>query len=336
MAPDRLAASATPSGKPLRRLGRVALRAAGSRMARHALLATALLGSPLATSGGQVDLVLSGPGELYTRLADSLETRLSANPVKVDLNVIRMQAGDRRIRSAADLRVGVGMKACESLSGIGSSKPVLCSLVPRAGFVRLAGRTSGRQISAIYLDQPIARQFALARALLPDAQRVGLLAGPALQREAGEIRRSARAAGFQADLEPADDEREAVLGIQRLVSSNDLILAAYDSQVLTPSTAKWLLHLAYQKNLPVLGFSRTYLDAGAAAAVYSTPEQIGRQTAEAILQSLQGDKGRLAPSAFPRYFDVAVNRAVARTLGLDPPPDAELARRMERPDRRVP
>jgi ABC-type uncharacterized transport system substrate-binding protein len=202
--------------------------------------------------------------------------------------------------------------------------------------VRLAGRTSGRQISAIYLDQPIARQFALARALLPDAQRVGLLAGPALQREAGEIRRSARAAGFQADLEPADDEREAVLGIQRLVSSNDLILAAYDSQVLTPSTAKWLLHLAYQKNLPVLGFSRTYLDAGAAAAVYSTPEQIGRQTAEAILQSLQGDKGRLAPSAFPRYFDVAVNRAVARTLGLDPPPDAELARRMERPDRRVP
>ncbi len=300
------------------------------------LFSLVLLGLPVLAFSGQVNLVLSGGAEPYTSLADSLEARLSASPGAADLHLTRMQAGDSRIAEDADLSVGVGMKACESLLGDGSSMPVLCSLVPRAGFERLERRNPGRRISAIYLDQPIARQFALARALLPDARRVGLLTGPDLQREADEIHRKAQAAGFQADLQPADDEREAVLGIQRLVSRNDLILAAYDSKVLTPSTAKWLLHLAYQKDLPVLGFSRNYLDAGAVAAVYSSPEQIGRQTAEAILYSAERGRKRLAPSSYPRYFDVAVNRAVARTLGLASPPDSELTRRVERLDRQAP
>jgi ABC-type uncharacterized transport system substrate-binding protein len=300
------------------------------------LIALALLALPPLAFSGQVDLVLSGGGEPYTSLADSLEARLSASPGARDLRVIRTQTGKTAHAGGADLRVGVGMKACESLLTGRSSQPALCALVPREGFERLERAAPGRRISAIYLDQPISRQLALARALLPDARRLGLLAGPDLQREAGEIRRQAHAAGFLADIQPADDEREAIQGIQRLVTRNDLLLAAYDSQVLTPSTAKWLLNLAYKQGLPVLGFSRSYLDAGAVAAVYSTPEQIGRQTAEAIAHVVGSGSGRLPPSAYPRYFDVGVNRAVARTLGLAPPDDAELSRRVERLERDTP
>lgn len=307
--------------------------AASLRIAQQALLAGGLLCVQLASGEGRVDVVLSGPGTLYTEVADSLDARLSRNPRARDLHLVRMQAGDPRVAGDAVLAVGVGMKACQSLLEAESPKPTLCALVPRAGFERLVGGGSGRRISAIYLDQPITRELALARSLLPQAQRVGLLAGPQLQREAEEIRRWARAAGFQADLEPVDTERESAKAIQRLVSRNDLILAAYDSHVLTPSTAKWLLHLAYQEGRPVLGFSRAYLDAGALAAVYSNPEQIGRQTAEAILDSFDVGNLRLPPSAFPRYFEVAVNRAVARALGLDLPSDAELMRRVEQLDK---
>jgi ABC-type uncharacterized transport system substrate-binding protein len=310
-------------------------------LARHAmaigrtLVTLVLLGLPVLAAGADLDLVLSGAAEPYTSLADSLEARLSVSPDGHDLHVVRSQAEEGRRAEGARLRVGVGMQACQSLLTSRASRPVLCSLVPRAGFERLETRTRGQRSAAVYLDQPIARQLALARVLLPEAERVGLLAGPDLQREVGEIRRTARAAGLQADVQSATDEREAVRGIQRLVARNDLVLAAYDSQVLTPSTAKWLLNLAYKQGLPVLGFSRTYLDAGAMAAVYSTPGQIGRQTAEVILDAL-GSGGRLAGSAYPRYFDVAVNRAVARTLGLDPPTDAELTRRVERLERDTP
>jgi ABC-type uncharacterized transport system substrate-binding protein len=278
-----------------------------------------------------VEIVLSGSAEIYTDLAESLRSSLSAGAPPIELQV----SDEAGTREDARLRVGVGMNACRTLATT-AGPPVLCSLVPRAGFRELPRTPAGRQVSAVYLDQPVSRQLALARALSPEAERVGLLVGPDLRLESAEIRRRARALGFEADLEDVSSEREATRGIQRLVSHNDLILAAYDSQVLTPTTAKWLLHLAYQRRLPVLGFSRTYLDAGALAAVYSTPRQIGRQTAEAIVDFLGNGKGQLGTSAFPRYFEVAVNRSVARTLGLDPPADPELARQVERFDREGP
>jgi ABC-type uncharacterized transport system substrate-binding protein len=279
----------------------------------------------------QVEVVLSGSAEIYTDLADSLKARISASAPPVELEV-RDGSATRR---DATLRVGVGMNACRSLTTAAGS-PVLCSLVPKSGFRDLPRAAAEPQVSAVYLDQPVSRQFALARALSPGAKRVGMLVGPELRGESAEIRRSARALGFRVDLEDVDSEREATRGIQRLVSRNELILAAYDSQVLTPTTAKWLLHLAYQRRLPVLGFSRTYLDAGALAAVYSTPRQIGRQTAETVLDFLGNGRSRLGNSAHPRYFEVAVNRRVARTLGLDPPADAELTREVERLDREGP
>jgi ABC-type uncharacterized transport system substrate-binding protein len=299
-------------------------------------MATILLAALLSAPGpivaaDQVEVVLSGSAEIYKGLAESLRASVSASAPPIALHVRQEPA----TLEDAELRVGVGMNACRSLATAARS-PVLCSLVPRAGFRGLPRTPAGRQVSAIYLDQPVSRQLALARALSPEAERVGLLVGPDLRREAAEIRRSARALGFRADLEDVGNEREATLGIQRLVSSNDLILAAYDSQVLTPTTAKWLLHLGYQRRLPVLGFSRTYLDAGALAAVYSTPQQIGRHTAEAILDFLGNGKGRLGTSAFPRYFEVAVNRGVARALGLDLPADAELTRKVERLDQEGP
>jgi len=273
--------------------------------------------------------VLSGQEDLYRDLANSLESRLRSDAGARRLSLIRTDVGNYDA-DQADLSVAIGMKACERVLEANEGRPSLCVLVPRAGFSRLTARANGRQLSAIYLDQPIARQFALARAMLPEARRAGLLAGPELRAEAGEIRRSARVAGFEAHLEPMDDAGDAAQGIQRLLVDSDLILAVYEPSVLTPANAKWLLHLAYKKRLPVMGFSRAYVKAGAVAAVFSTPEQIGRHTAEAILDWARNDSRGLAPAAYPRYFDVAVNRAVADSLGLDAPSNRDLAARVAR------
>lgn len=275
-----------------------------------------------------VRLVLSGAGKLYLEVADALQSGLARS--SRNLRTIRVQANAYSTAGGGGPSVAVGMKACETVFKAPRARPLLCVLVPRAAFLRLTKGTKDRRVSAIYLDQPIARQLAAGRALLPDARRVGLLAGPELRRETGAIRRSARAAGFEAALEPVTSERDAATSIQHLVRDNDLILAVYDPQVLTPSTAKWLLHLSYQKGVPVVGFSQAYVKAGAVAAVFSTPEQMGRQAAEAILEWYRNGNERLAPPAYPSYFDIAVNRAVAGTLGLKPPTDQELATQVAR------
>ncbi|KAA6185485.1 hypothetical protein F2Q65_08360 [Thiohalocapsa marina] len=277
-----------------------------------------------------VDILLSGPERLYRQVADSLQQYLAADTAAVGLELRRSLVADGVAPGAARLTVAVGLNACKQAHDKGTRRPLLCALVPREAFQALTGNGSAADVSAVYLDQPIDRQFRLARALSPGARKAGLLAGPQMQRERAGIERSGRSADFAVDLAPAADERSAARAIQQLVADNDLILAAYDPAVLTPTSAKWLLHLAYQQQRPVVGFSRAYVDAGAVAAVFSTPEQIGRQTAQAAAAFLR-DPRRLPAPSYPRAFEVAINRDVAAVLGLDPPSEAQLARQLMQP-----
>ncbi|MGE0372659.1 MAG: hypothetical protein AB7Q01_12290, partial [Gammaproteobacteria bacterium] len=112
---------------------------------------------------------------------------------------------------------------------------------------------------------------------------------------------------------------------------NDVILAVPDAEALTPNIAKWLLYMAYQKEIPVIGFSKAFVDAGALGAIFTTPEQIGRQAAEIVLRAvLQARDKRdvvwkLPPPQYPVYFNVEINDSVARSLKLILHSDQHLA-----------
>jgi len=284
-----------------------------------------LAGGVLPVAAGSVDLLLSGPERLYDRVADGLQAQLDADGTPATITLRRAMPDQPPSTAAADLTVAVGMAACERALAVASRPPLLCTLVPKAGFETLTGGRRPAHVSAIYLDQPVERQLSLARILVPDATRAGLLAGPTFRDQRAAATRHARMAGLTLDIEIANDERAAARAIQRLVAHNDLILPVYDPAVLTPSSAKWLLHLAYQKQRPVVGFSRAYVDAGAVAAVFTEPEQIGRQTGQTVARFFRGNGRRLPAPSYPSAFRVAVNRPVASALGLSPPTDAVLA-----------
>ena len=115
-----------------------------------------------------------------------------------------------------------------------------------------------------------------------------------------------------------------------MLGRSDLLLAAPDAQVYTRSTLQGMLLSAYRANNPVIGFSSAYVRAGALAAVYSTPEQIGRQAAEMILRAAGQTDWQLPAPQNPRYFSVEVNRDVARALGLSLEEDSRLLERLKR------
>jgi ABC-type uncharacterized transport system substrate-binding protein len=116
-----------------------------------------------------------------------------------------------------------------------------------------------------------------------------------------------------------DEDANPVPIIEDLIKDNKALLAVYDSVALNPNISKWLLYLAYQHRVPVIGFSRAYVDAGALAAVYSTPEQIGRQAAEIVYDYIEGNSGSLPLQIYPKYFSLGLNRSVARSIGLSLP-----------------
>jgi ABC-type uncharacterized transport system substrate-binding protein len=101
--------------------------------------------------------------------------------------------------------------------------------------------------------------------------------------------------------------------------------------VSSPGAARTILLTSYRYRRPIFAFSSAYVSAGALAAVFSSAEHIASDIAD-LLGSESVRAGDVAPLLsvlrFPERFDVAVNRTVARALGIVVPEEDVLRERV--------
>lgn len=281
-----------------------------------------------------VAVVLSEEGDAYARVADKLRAVLSRDggtatlPVKMML----LKEGGSLRADPGQLLVAVGTGAMEALAQKNLPQPMLSVLVPRAAFEKVA-RQNGRQgdprnFSAIYLDQPWARQFALIRHALPGRTKVGILLAPNSTELATELRAAAKAAGLAAIIGTVDGNADPLPELKRLLGESDVLQAVPDPLIYNRNTVQSILLASYRHQVPLIGFSSSYVKAGAIAAVYSVPEQIGQQAAE-MIQHLAAGRHLPLPRP-PRYFSVGINTQVARSLGISLEDEASLSNKLKR------
>lgn len=288
-----------------------------------------------------IAVLLSERGGYYSGYLDALQRSLTELPGSAKrLRVVELPVAggrpDDALLAGVELVVAVGVQATQTAAGWEGGPPVLSVLVPRASFDRLlVERTEGvrrGQFSAIYLDQPLARQINLLRSVLPEKKRVAAILGPDSSRLLPRLSSALSRAELRLVSEEVARESEVIPALSRLLGASDILLALPDSLVFTRETARSVLLITYRYQRPLIGFSQAYVDAGALAATFSTPAQIARQTAE-LVQALPSGAFLLPSPRYPAYFSVAVNRSVARALALDvPSDDALLARLLSMPE----
>ena len=241
-----------------------------------------------------VTVVLSEEGGAYAQVADKLRAVLSqgGGTAGLAVKVVTLKDADSLRADPGHFLVAVGTGAMEALAPKNLPQPVLSVLVPRAAFEKTA-RHSGRlgdprHFSAIYLDQPWARQFALIRHALPGRTKVGVLLPPNSTELAAALSAAAKAAGLVAIIEMVDGDADPLPELKRLLSESEVILAVPDPLIYNRNTVQSILLTTYRQQVPLLGFSASYVKAGAIAAVFSVPEQIGQQAAEVIQRLAAG------------------------------------------------
>lgn len=292
-------------------------------------LALALSGLSLSAKAlDGVTVILSEEGGAYAQVADKLRAVLSqgSSTTRLPVKVIALKDEGTLRADPGQLLVAVGTGAMETLAQKKFPQPVLSVLVPRAAFEK-AARQSGRLkdlhgFSAITLDQPWARQFALIHHALPGRTKVGVLLTPGSSELASTISATAKAAGCSAIIRTVDDEAELLPELKRLLAESNVVLAVPDPLIYNRNTIQSILLTTYRHQVPLIGFSPSYVKAGAIAAVFSVPEQIGQQIAE-IIQRMGPDR-RLPPPQPPLYFSVGINTQVARSLGISLDDEATL------------
>lgn len=232
----------------------------------------------------------------------------------------------------ARLIVTVGVRAAESVANVGGKSPVLAVLIPKGWYLKtgrplLTGNVR-RAVSALYLDQPYARQASLIHWAFPDAKRVGVLVSAEQAQVHEEIGAALRSRGLTLISEVLDPQQKLIEPLERLFSQSDLMLGVPDAEVFNRTTVQSVLLTSYRYHDPVVGYSRSLTRAGALVSLYSTPTQIGRQVGELVLKQFESAYSPLPSPAYPRYFSVSVNQQVARSLGFRMLTEAELERRL--------
>ncbi len=281
--------------------------------------------------GQNIAVVISDETPKYLEVTEHLRRIVDEQSFKaaklITVPAQRLLRGEKDIFKTDfyQLVVTVGAHAADLIAKIDVKAPVLNVLIPRALYERLYAReiTDGRT-SAIYLDQPLARQLKLARIVMPGKSRLCVVYGPQSKSHGLELERLASEKGYRVAAETV--ERAGDLGpvLQRILARCEFLFALPDADIFNRNTIQQILLTSYHSKDPVIAFSASHVKSGALAAVFSSAEQIARQTAEVVMKIAVDGKFTLPLPQYPMYWSVSINRQVARSLGLVISDDEEL------------
>ncbi len=295
---------------------------------------------PQATAARQIDSILivtSKTTGAYEKVVDVIKVTLKKNKTnEYKLLVITPDKFNKDQFSAKRaghprLIVTVGSRAAKKVYDAGITVPVLNTLIPRAAFLRLYENKNSNghsRHSAIFIDQPLIRQINLIHTALPDRKRVGVILGPSSKNIIKEIDATKGVSKVRLTIRTISKDENLIKVLNRLLEYTDVLLAIPDRAVFNRGTVYHFLLTTYRQNVPVVGYSKAYVNAGALLAVYSTPEDIGLQTGELIQLLLRKKKYSLPAPQFPKYFSVAINYQVARSMGINLESEAVIERKI--------
>lgn len=258
----------------------------------------------------RVLIVLSSDAAPYRAFARAFAQNLP-NYMRVE---VQPQADSYDDARKFDLIVPVGVKAGQ-LVAAKSVTPVLAVMLPKRSYDEsLLKLHKNKNISAVYLDQPWERQVDLIRFVLPGANKVGVLYGAAMNFDATGLSNVLAHHGLDFIPQLLKTPDSLFVNLDTLLDSSDVLLAVPDSEIYSSNNIRNILLTAYRHGVPLIGLSQAYVNAGALAAVFSTPEQIAAQASTMALAYAQTHQ--LPEAQYPSLFTVAVNPEVARTLSV--------------------
>lgn len=286
--------------------------------------------------GQSVAILNSERASSYLLVSDAIQSDLLRTSTINHIPVAYATDGDAMevlLSKSPKVAITLGAAALRTLLASDTRLPIVAALIPRATFdkvMREPGRKSTGAVHGIFLDQPFGRQLDLMHMVQPEVRRVGVLWGPDSIGQRPLLQAALAARGWTESAGVVGPSMTLGEATKRALDDADALLAVADPAVFNSTTVSNVLMASYRSKLGVFAFSPAYVKAGALAALYSTPTQIGVQAADTTRALLRG--GSAGSLQYPVDFAVSVNEHVARSLGvsIDEATLLERLKRMER------
>jgi hypothetical protein len=283
-----------------------------------------------AQADGDILLVKSADTHLYRQVEETFQAELQqlcgTRPTCPTMRSVTADELADIHTAAYHLVVMMGQKAAHLAKKVSPDTRQLHILISHHDAAEVS--TGCGNTAAIYLEQPLRRQLAFIRFVLPDLKRVAVLLGDYSAHHRDDLASLARNSGL--DLQFRQVESPDAIGrlLHDLHDEADILLSLPDPSIYNQDTLAGILLSTYRNHIPVIGFSRGMVRSGALAALHSTPETVGREAAQKALALLDG---KLESNSYPTRYDYSLNHTVARSLHLRLPTEDEMSRRWRNP-----
>ncbi len=284
------------------------------RLGMTALLMPAIFAASVLPASRISVLVVSESGvAAYGEAVGGVSAVLPAGSFRlVDVGVKTFDRDLANIMENGESRVviAVGSRALFEVRAHHPGVPVVSAMV-------LRGNDAEPGVRHVDLDIPIAAQLIAMKSLWPGRMRAGIIRNPAQSRYTAELLETlARKEGFSLLVIDCDGPAHLLKTMGAFKGRVDFVLCPPDSELYNAVTIKPLVMASLEQRLPLVGFSPSFVRAGAAAGIFPDYADLGRQAAEVALRVLRGEEHG-APNESPRKVLVAVNQRVARLLGVE-------------------
>jgi ABC-type uncharacterized transport system substrate-binding protein len=170
--------------------------------------------------------------------------------------------------------------------------------------------------SAVYSDQPLNRQLELISALFRSRKiNVGMVyKNNEYNIELRKLIKNHPNLIF--DIESIDG-KNILRTTNKIIQSNDVILATPESEIYNSQNIRSLLLSSYRHQTVFIGPSESFVKAGALASVMSNPDQYSLEIITMLTEYIK--RGMMPKSRFPNQYTVIINNNFAKSLGLQIP-----------------
>ena len=297
---------------------------------RFAFIATLLFtcSDLVAATTTKILIVKSGNDSVYNHVANTAVQRLEQLCAKTTYTCPSPSAAVKTVgqditiglinSSRWDLIVTIGTKAANFVSKSGTDIPTLYSLIPSSSFNNIRKTSHSGNISAIFIDQPITRELALVRAVMPERKNVGVILGRYTSISKPSLSKRMHAMNLNPNISYATPNNLNRI-IEDKLQKIDVLLALPDPSIYNKQSVLAILLSSYRHRVPIIGYSAAFVKSGAIAAVYSTPSDIGRHIGDEIVKFVLPTGGDLSAPSYPRYFSININQSVASSLNIQMP-----------------
>jgi putative tryptophan/tyrosine transport system substrate-binding protein len=277
-------------------------------------------GMPWAVSGrpaARILIVSAAAGPSQDSAIESMRQLISESGGFSELRHLPAdEAGVReQLKNGTQLIIAVGMEACRYFAGQRIQVPVIATMALRSDLDRegLLDGSKLRLSGAVWLDLSVAQVVTALKVAFPEVTRIGVLRSRSLgsREEAGLPGNSAVVLRNAICPGPA----ELLPTLRELRGHVDFVLCLPDATLYNRTTIEPLIRASLEHRLPLIGFSGSFVRAGAAAGVYPDFGDVGRQTAALALRCLS-DQSQCREET-PRRTTLAINQRVLRLFGQD-------------------